>query len=203
MQTTIRFRPTPGRAIFVLPLVLLPSLAQAHPGFPGHIHGFANGVMHPLSGLDHLLAMIAVGLWAAQRGGRALWLAPLAFISMMVFGGILGMTGMGRIPFVEQAIAASVLTFGILIATAKQLPLRAGLLVIGSFALFHGYAHGAEMPATASGWLYGLGFVLATSGLHLLGINLGLASQRINSSQTIRYAGGAIAVGGAYLIFAA
>lgn len=197
----MRFRSTASRTFSVLTLVLLPSLAEAHPGIPGHIHGFANGVLHPLSGLDHLLAMIAVGLWAAQRGGRALWQAPLTFVSIMALGGILGMNGMGRIPFVEQAIAASVLTFGILIAIAARLPSRAGLLAIGSFALFHGYAHGAEMPATASGWLYGLGFVLATSGLHLLGINLGLAAQRINSSAIIRYAGAAIAVSGAYLIF--
>ena len=102
MQTSLRSRSTPARVLrvrvplvrtlFILPLVLLPSLAQAHPGIPGHLHGFAAGFGHPLSGLDHLLAMTAVGLWAVQRGGRALWLAPLAFLAAMTLGGVLGMS---------------------------------------------------------------------------------------------------------------
>jgi len=183
----------------VLALVLLPSLAEAHPGLPGHTHGFANGLLHPLTGLDHLLAMTAVGLWAAQRGGRALWLAPLSFVSVMALGGVLGMAGFGRIPFVEQAIAASVLTFGIFIASAAQLPLKASVAVIAAFALFHGYAHGAEMPATASGWLYGMGFVLATAGLHLLGIGLGLAAQSAGARRLVRCTGCLIAAGSVYL----
>lgn len=208
MQTSLRFRSTlsrvfPVRTLFVLPLVLLPSLAQAHPGIPGHMHGFASGFGHPLSGLDHLLAMTAVGLWAVQRGGRALWLAPLAFLAAMTLGGVLGMAGLGQVPFIEQAIAASVLTFGILIASAARLPLKAGVGLIGLFALFHGYAHGAEMPAMTSGWLYGLGFVLATASLHLCGISLGLASQKIRPLALVRYAGAMIAVLGVYLAITA
>ncbi len=113
------------------------------------------------------------------------------------------MAGFGQIPGMEQAIAASVLTFGILIAAAGRLPLKAGVCIIGLFALFHGYAHGAEMPASASGWLYGLGFVMATAGLHLCGISLGLISQRIRSTSLVRYAGGLIALLGAYLVVTA
>ncbi len=185
----------------VLPLsllFLLPSLAQAHPGMPGHTHGFENGLLHPLTGLDHICAMVAVGLWAAQRGGRALWLVPATFVSVMILGGVLGM-GAAQIPFVEQGIAASVLVLGIFIAAAVRLPLAASMAIVALFALFHGYAHGAEMPATASGLNYGIGFIAATASLHLCGIGLGVAAQRFASAQFIRYLGGAIAACGIYL----
>ncbi|HUZ07420.1 MAG TPA: HupE/UreJ family protein [Candidatus Paceibacterota bacterium] len=187
----------------VLPLsliLLVPTLAQAHPGLPGHTHGFTNGVLHPLTGLDHICAMLAVGLWAAQRGGRAVWLVPATFVSVMIAGGMLGMGGVG-IPYIEQGIAASVLVLGLLIAAAVRLPVAASMAVVGLFALFHGYAHGAEMPATASGLAYGLGFVLATIGLHLTGIGLGLAGQKIVSAQFVRCLGGAIAACGVFLCF--
>src|SRR5581483_9875318 len=136
----------------ILPLMLffiLPTLAQAHPGMPGHTHGFSNGFSHPLTGLDHICAMVAVGLWAAQRGGRALWLVPATFVFVMIVGGVFGM-GHAGIPCVEQGIAASVLILGILITAAIRLPLAASAAIVGLFALFHGYAHGAEMPETAS-----------------------------------------------------
>ncbi len=188
-----------GPLLFIAAL-FIPAAASAHPGLPGHTHGFANGFAHPLSGLDHLLAMTAVGLWAAQRGGRALWMVPLAFISVMAFGGALGMAGWGQIPLIDQAIAASVLVLGIFLAVAARLSMGASILVIGLFALFHGYAHGAEMPATASGLLYGLGFVLATATLHLFGIGLGLAAQKTNAMKAVRCAGVAIAACGVYLL---
>ncbi|MGC9940843.1 MAG: HupE/UreJ family protein [Verrucomicrobiota bacterium] len=191
------------RRMFFLLAVFTPLLAQAHPGLPGHSHGFANGLMHPLTGWDHLLAMTAVGLWAVQGGKRALWVVPLAFVSVMTLGGMLGMAGMGQIPFLEQGIAASVLILGVFIATAAQLPLPVGAFVMGIFALFHGYAHGAEMPATESGWLYGLGFVLATASLHLCGIGLGLTAQRLNSMKLVRCVGGLMAICGVYLFFTA
>ena len=186
-------------AFFLLPLLLLPSLAQAHPNH-GLATGLAGGIAHPLTGLDHLCAMIAVGLWAAQRGGRALWAVPLAFVSMMTLGAVVGMSG-HALPFVEQGIAASVLILGILIAAALRLPLAASIILVGAFALFHGFAHGAEMPATASGFAYGLGFVAATAGLHLLGIRLGLTARKLAVEQVVRYAGVAIAVGGLHLVF--
>ena len=188
------------RLLPLLVFFLLPTLAQAHPGIPGHTHGFANGLAHPLTGLDHLCAMVAVGLWAAQRGGRALWLVPSVFVSVMVLGGALGMAAV-PIPFVEPGIVASVLVLGVLIAAAVRLPLAVSLLVVGVFAVFHGYAHGAEMPATASGLAYGLGFAAATASLHLVGIGLGLLAQRFGSARLVRYAGGAIAACGVCLCF--
>jgi urease accessory protein len=189
------------RALLLSLIFLVPSLAQAHPGMPGHTHGFSNGLLHPLTGLDHICAMVAVGLWAAQRGGRALWLVPTTFVSIMIVGGILGMGGVG-IPYVEQGIAASVLVLGIFIAAAVRLPLAASMVIVGLFAIFHGYAHGAEMPGSSSGFAYGIGFVVATACLHLSGISLGLIAQRFFSAKLIRFAGGAIAGCGVYLCFA-
>jgi urease accessory protein len=201
MKNSIRVTSTFSRTLPLLLIFLLPSLAQAHPGAPGHTHGFSNGLLHPLTGLDHICAMVAVGLWAAQRGGRALWLVPLTFVSIMVVGGILGMGGVG-IPYVEQGIAASVLVLGIFIAAAVRLPLAASMAIVGLFALFHGYAHGAEMPDSSSGFAYGIGFVVATASLHLSGIALGIAAQRFASAQLVRYLGGGIAACGVYLCFA-
>jgi len=182
-------------------IALLPSLAQAHPGVPGHSHGFVNGLGHPITGLDHLCAIVAVGLWAAQRGGRALWLVPLTFVSVMLIGGILGTDGI-NVPYVEQGIAASVLVLGIFIAAAIRLPLAASMVIVGLFALFHGYAHGAEMPGNVSGFAYGIGFIVATASLHLSGIALGITTQRLASAQMVRYLGGGIAACGVYLCFA-
>ena len=188
------------RALPLALIFLLPSLAQAHPGAPGHTHGFTNGLLHPLTGLDHICAMLAVGLWAAQRGGRALWLVPATFVSLMIVGGILGLGG-ANIPYVEQGIAASVLVLGILTAAAARLPLGVSVAIVGLFALFHGYAHGAEMPKTESSLAYGIGFVLATSSLHLAGIGVGLAAQRFDATRLIRIMGGTIATYGFYLCF--
>lgn len=179
-------------------LLMLPSLLSAHPGH-GDAGGFGHGFFHPFSGIDHLCAMIAVGLWAAWRGGRALWAAPLAFVGMMAVGGLLGMAGVA-VPFVEGGIVASVLVLGVLIAAAVRLPMAAGLGLVGFFALFHGHAHGAEMPESASGLLYGAGFLLATAALHFGGLAAGLALSRFEKKSLIRYAGGAIAAVGVFLV---
>src|SRR5580698_8957387 len=141
-------------------LILAPVLAHAHPGHD--TSGFSAGVAHPLHGLDHILAMVAVGLWAAQLGGRAKWLVPASFVSVMALGGALGMAGVA-IPFAEQGIFASVLILGVLIAASVRLPLAASMSIVGLFALCHGHAHGTEIPAAASGFNYALGFVLATA----------------------------------------
>lgn len=201
MKNSFRFSPLFQRTLPFLLFLLVPSLAQAHPGMPGHTHGFTNGLAHPLTGLDHVCAMVAVGLWAAQRGGRALWFVPLTFVSFMMLGGILGMDGI-NVPYVEQGIAASVLVLGIFIAAAVRLPLVASMVIVGLFALFHGYAHGAEMPESASGFAYGIGFVVATTSLHLCGIALGITTQRFTLAQMVRYLGGGIAACGVYLCFA-
>ncbi|HTJ78769.1 MAG TPA: HupE/UreJ family protein [Rariglobus sp.] len=185
---------------FVL-LAAIPAIASAHPGHDGG-HGFgwdfSSGFAHPLGGWDHLLAMIAVGLWAAQLGGRARWLVPAAFVSVMTLGAILGHGGM-MIAGTEQGIAASVLVLGLLVATAARLPVALGMAVTGVFALFHGLAHGAEMPANAAGLQYGLGFVLATALLHAAGLGLGLLTAR-KSAVIPQTAGAAIALVGVAML---
>lgn len=182
----------PIGAVFFLPL-----LAQAHPGTLGHTHGFVDGFAHPLTGSDHFCAMLAVGLWAVQRGGSAMWFLPLMFVSLMVVGGSIGMAGI-PMGFVEPGIAASVLVFGLLVLSAIRLPLAASAILTGGFALFHGHAHGADMPGTASALSYGAGFALATMALHLLGMSWGLLARNFASTKWIRIAGGAVAVCGLY-----
>jgi urease accessory protein len=182
-------------------LFLTPALAQAHPGVPGHAHGLVNGFLHPISGLDHVCAMIAVGVWAAQQGGRMLWLAPATFVSLLVFGGVVGI-GESQISWIEQGIAASVLTLGLFIAGAVRLPQVVGAGIVGLFGFFHGYSHGAEMPPTVSGVAYAAGFVMATLGLHMVGIGIGQVVQRFASARLLRFAGGAIATAGVYLCLA-
>lgn len=201
LKNIFQLSPWPRSVLVLSLLFLVPELAQAHPGMPGHTHGFSNGILHPLTGLDHFCAMFSVGLWAAQRGGRALWLVPLSFVSLMMLGGILGING-AVIPFAEQAIAVSVLVMGILIAAAKRLPPVYCAAIVALFAFFHGYAHGAEMPKTASGLDYGIGFIIATAGLHLCGIGTGLLAQRLGSKNLLRYAGGAIVACGVYFCLA-
>jgi urease accessory protein len=181
---------------FALAAFVLPVLAHAHPGHEGHdlTWDFTSGAVHPLSGWDHLLAMIAVGLWAAQLGGRNRWFVPTAFVSIMVLGAALGHAGL-NLSGLEQGIAASILVLGLLIAGSVKLPTFASLALVGVFALFHGVAHGAEMPSSSSGLSYGFGFVVATILLHLVGLGLGSALK--NHQKAARFAGGAVAIAGA------
>jgi urease accessory protein len=174
--------------------VVAPPLAHAHVGL-GEASGFLQGVSHPLGGLDHLCAMIAVGLWSAQTGGRALWAVPLVFVSVMVLGGALGMVGV-HFPFVEPGIGLSLLILGVFVAAAVQLPLPASTVIVGLFALCHGDAHGAEMPETVSGLAYAGGFALATASLHVGGIGLGIGIRKIAAARFVRFAGAAIALCG-------
>lgn len=182
----------------LLALGALTGAAEAHVGV-GSTAGFLHGFTHPLSGLDHVLAMTAVGLFAARLGGKALWLVPAAFVCMMAVGGAMGVSGM-TLPGVEVGIAASVIVLGAAVALEFNLPTSLAMGLVGFFALFHGHAHGAEMPLEASGFTYGFGFTLATAILHGFGIALGLLVARIatrRSSFTImRIAGGAMATVG-------
>jgi len=143
--------------------------------------------------------MVAVGLWAAQRNGNAIWLIPLTFVSVM--GSVLGVSAID-FPFLEQGIIASVLILGVFITAAVRLPLIASTVIVGLFALFHGHAHGAEMPNTVSGLTYAIGFITGTSFLHLAGIGLWISIQRLNNATLLRYAGGAITACGVALCFA-
>lgn len=197
MKTYMRKNAVMRGMAWLLAASLTPALAQAHVGV-GQTSGFAHGLGHPFMGLDHLVAMVAVGLWAAQRGGRALWAVPMMFVVAMSVGGLLGILGV-TIPFVEPAIAASVLVLGMLIAAAVRLPLLASIPLVGLFAIFHGHAHGMEMPGTASGLAYGVGFLSSTILLHGCGIGFGLLVQRLGSPRLIRYAGAATVALGLYL----
>ena len=152
-----------------LAVMAFSGMAQAHPGHGG---GDLAGFVHPFTGLDHLLAMLAVGVWAAQLGGRARWLVPTSFIACMAVAASVGMSGIA-LPMVESGIATSVLLLGLLIAFSIKLPVALGASIVGLFAVFHGYAHGAEMPQLSTPWIYGIGFVLSTAALHGLGLLLG------------------------------
>lgn len=181
-------------ALLLAALFSLPAIANAHTG-AGPTHGFFHGFEHPIFGLDHLLAMLAIGLWAAQIGGRALWAVPLTFVATMAVGGALGMAGIS-LPFIEPAITLSVLLLGLMIAFAVRLPLAAATPLVAIFAIFHGHAHGAEMPADVSGLAYAAGFLAATAALHAAGIGLGIAIQQTTRAAITRAAGAAIAVAG-------
>lgn len=193
------------RALLATAFVLAPTLAFAHPGLPGHTHDLASGFVHPFSGLDHILAMVAVGLFAAQLGGRALWALPASFVAMMAAAGVAGMSGVA-LPLTETGIALSVIVLGGAVALRLALPVAAATVLVGFFAIFHGYAHGLETPETASGLLYGLGFVAATAALHALGIGLGLALGRFEGAfgrGLISMAGSAAALIGMVMLAAA
>jgi len=172
--------------------------ASAHVGH-GEVDGIVHGFMHPIGGLDHMLAMVAVGLLAALLGGRALWMVPAAFMVMMAAGAGLAMTGV-ELPFVELGISASVVALGVAVALQIPLPIMAAMAIAGFFAIFHGAAHGAEMPVDASGASYAAGFLAATALLHLAGIGLGMGLSRLVSTNDAlsRVAGGAIAMAGVY-----
>ena len=181
--------------------VLAPSLAFAHTGI-GQTVGFAHGFTHPVSGLDHVLAMILVGVLAWQLGGRALWLVPTTFVSVMAIGGALGMMGIS-VPFVEAGIAFSVIVLGAVVALGIRAPLAIAAGVVGLFAIFHGHAHGSEMPAAAAGIAYAAGFMLATSVLHIAGIAIGYLIGKISEQQgaiVMRSAGAIAAVAGIGLL---
>ena len=175
----------------------VPAFAHLDPAEHGSLLA---GFTHPLSGLDHVLVMIAVGLWAAQIGGRALWVVPLAFVGTMAFGFGLAMAGV-HLPFVEPAILASVVALGLLVAMAVRMETVACAAVVGIFALFHGYAHGGELGA-AGALPFSTGFVIATALLHAAGIGLGLGISRLSSGRIIsRILGGITAFAGLALIF--
>ena len=183
-----------------LPAVLAAGPAEAH--LLGlHGAGFAAGFGHPLLGLDHLIAMFAVGLWAGQQGDRAQWAVPAGFVVAMTAGGALGMLGIGGsgLPYVETGIAASVLLLGVLVLGRAVMPVAVGTAIVAVFALLHGHAHGTELPLAASPVAYAAGFVLATSLIHVAGVFTG---RGIGEGALLRLAGGAIAASGLVLLAA-
>ncbi|MCB4769206.1 HupE/UreJ family protein [Ancylobacter sp. Lp-2] len=190
------------RAALTAVFALSPALAFAHPGHEGAaglVHGFA----HPIGGLDHVLAMVAVGIFAAQLGGRAIWAVPATFVALMAVGGALGMAGIG-LPFVEFGILGSIVALGLVVAMGwKNAPLGVAMALVGFFAVFHGHAHGTEMPADASGLAYAAGFMLATAALHIVGVGLGLAVGKLGEVRAPRLTqalGAVVAVAGLGLL---
>jgi urease accessory protein len=184
-------------------LLLLLTLCWIAPVSAHEIHsggGFMSGFNHPVLGFDHLLAMLSVGMLSTQLGGRAIWTVPLAFVTIMLVGGILGLYAIA-VPFVEIGIALSVLLLGLAIAFDRQIPLLFAMAFVGIFAIFHGHAHGAEMPALASPVLYALGFLFGTAVIHLGGVMIGLGMQRMTGQRNLmRVTGAAIAAMGGYLL---
>ena len=180
-------------------LAASPAFAHAQ---QGQAAGFLTGLRHPISGADHVLAMVAVGLWGAQLGAPAIWLLPVTFPIVMAFGGFLGLLGV-PLPGVEIGIAASAILLGSMIAKEARPPLSAAAVLVGFFAVFHGYAHGTELPAGQSGLPYSVGFVTATGCLHATGITIGLIHRFPWGRVALRVAGAAIAAGGLVFLWRA
>ena len=174
---------------------MLPLSVNAHTGLGAH-NGWTHGFFHPLGGVDHILAMVAVGIWATQMGGRAVWLMPLTFVMVMILGGMLGMVTLPFV-FVEHGIALSLLVMGGLIAATIRLPMIASMMLISVFALCHGYAHGNEMLPGLSMVSYAAGFALATALLHLCGVGLALGVNKIGRLHWLRLSGVVTALVGA------
>lgn len=182
-----------GRLLLMLALAW-PTVVFAH-SRGGEVLGFTSGLLHPISGLDHVVAMIAVGLWGAQLGSPAMWLLPVVFPIVMAFGGMLGLLGI-HLPGIELCIALSAVALGFAVFREAQPRLWIAAIIVGFFAIFHGHAHGTELPPGANGLLYSIGFVIATGTLHVLGIALGLVHRWPVGQIAVRAAGSLVAVAG-------
>ena len=189
------------RLLVAAAILVAPGAALAHPGHGAEL-GLCAGLAHPWSGIDHVLAMTAVGLLAARLGGRALWAVPSAFVGLMALGGIVSAAGLS-LPFAEAAIALSVAVFGFTIASRIAPPVLGAMALVGVFAVFHGHVHAGEMPANLSALAYGAGFLTATALLHGLGIGLGLVignGDPVVQRRAVRACGIAIGVVGTGLL---
>ena len=167
--------------------------ASAHP-LHGSAASFTTGLAHPLGGWDHLLAMLAIGLWSAQLGRRAVWCVPATFVFILALAAGAGHL-IGAIPALDQGAAASVLALGLLVGTATRVPVASGMALAALFAVFHGFAHGAELPAGGSFPAYGAGFILTSVALHLAGLGLGLGAARLSTNYTRALGWGVAAAG--------
>jgi urease accessory protein len=191
--------------VFICAVVaaLAPSLVFAHEGASLPYGSFIGGLSHPVLGVDHFLAMVSVGIVSAQIGGRAIWTVPATFVGVMAFGGLLGYLDIG-LTAIEAGIAISVLALGVAIAADRKLPIAVAMTAVGFFAIFHGYAHGAEMPTVANSVTYAAGFLTGTAALHLLGVLIGdIARRNVHGNSVLRLAGGVIAGTGAFFLIGA
>jgi urease accessory protein len=190
-----------ARHLVGLLLLAPPGLAFAHEGASLPYGSFIAGLSHPVLGLDHFLAMVSVGVVSAQIGGRAIWTVPGTFVSVMALGGLMGILGWSVGP-TEIGIAVSVLILGLIIAAERRLPVLVAMAAVAVFAVFHGHAHGVEMPKVAAPVRYAAGFMVGTAALHVLGVIIGDISQHYQLGKTIlRVTGGAIALAGTFFLF--
>lgn len=195
MTTSLKHKPyAPGFLMFALMAFVLPATASAHTA-TGTIGGFLSGFQHPLTGLDHIVAMVAVGLWGAFLGGRAMWTLPVVFPVVMAMGGAMGVLGL-PLPGVETGIALSGVILGAMVAFAAKPPLWVAAVIVGVFAIFHGYAHGTELPESANAMTFAIGFVISTGLLHLGGIAFGLLVKWPWGKMAVRAGGVAISLVG-------
>ena len=186
--------------VAVVALLAIPSPLAAHEG--GSAAGLLSGLWHPISGLDHVLAMVAVGILGSQLGPPAIWVLPVTFPMVMAFGGMLALMGL-PLPGVEIGIGLSALLLGLMVAFEAKPDLRVAAVLVGFFAVFHGFAHGAELPAGQSAILYSIGFVASTGTLHVCGIGIGLIHRWDRGKRTLRAAGAGIAAAGAWFTWMA
>lgn len=186
--------------VLALALGLIPTVVYAHDGSNVPFGGFLSGLVHPVLGYDHLLAMLSVGILSAQIGGRAVWTVPATFVSVMALGGALGLIDIG-LTSTEMGIAASLVLLGLIIAAERKLPILLAMTGVGFFAIFHGYAHGSEMPTTAEPVLYAAGFLTGTALIHIAGLVIGDIAKHYERGKVIlRVGGGLIAMVGVLFI---
>ena len=204
MHSEVDYKRTLGLTVWLVWMalsVLWPDMASAHVGQGDIAGGFIAGLEHPVKGLDHVIAMVAVGIWGAQLGAPAIWALPVTFPMVMAFGGVLGAMGI-PLPGIEIGIALSAVALGAMVTFAVRPPLWIAAVIVGFFAIFHGHAHGAELPDSANSITYSMGFVIATGSLHLCGILIGVANRWRLGAKMLRGIGGAIAAGGVYFLVA-
>ncbi len=198
---TLRRATRISRGVFWAAVLMSPMSVLAHTR-GGEAIGFLSGAQHPVSGLDHVLAMIAVGLWGAQLGAPAVWVLPVTFPMVMAFGGMLGLMGV-KLPGIEIGIAASAIALGFVVFREAKPKLWLAAALVGFFAVFHGHAHGTELPPGGNGLLYSIGFVIVTGCLHATGIAIGLIHQWPAGRAALRVAGGGVAVAGVMFLWRA
>ena len=198
MKHTLHHRPASRQIALAVLMLLCTGLSHAHSG-EGIVGGFLAGFMHPLSGLDHLLAMVAVGIWGATLGRPLLLTLPIVFPMLMVAGGVLGIANV-PLPYVEPGIAMSVVVLGLAIATAWRAPEAVAIAIVAVFGIFHGFAHGKELPESAAPAAYAAGFVICTGLLHLVGISVGALKALPRGMQLLRASGALIAATGVWIL---
>ena len=201
MKNSVQHAGAARRSFLIIFILFYPLTVFAHQR-GGEAIGFASGFVHPISGLDHILAMVAVGMWGAQLGAPAMWVLPVVFPMVMALGGMMGLMSI-KLPGIEFCIALSALALGFVVYREARPKLWIAAMIVGVFAVAHGHAHGTELPPGASGVLYSIGFVIATGLLHAIGIGIGLVHRWPAGRIALRVAGAVVAMGGVFFLWKA